>query len=128
MNSSLPAALVPAYSGKEKTATLIKKIKKHLEQEHKSCELRNVEKMLGIIARAAAAGTPCTLSEYQDLIVEFTKDERLHLQRMMQEHNVMIPDCDKMVVDRQTSDKEVHALFEIKTLLDEIKRRLPNED
>ena len=29
MNSSLPAALVPAYSGKEKTATLIKKIKKH---------------------------------------------------------------------------------------------------
>ena len=101
MNSSLPAALVPAYSGKEKTATLIKKIKKHLEQE---------------------------LSEYQDLIVEFTKDERLHLQRMMQEHNVMIPDCDKMVVDRQTSDKEVHALFEIKTLLDEIKRRLPEEN
>ena len=128
MNSSLPAALVPAYSGKEKTATLIKKIKKHLEQEHKSCELRNVEKVLGIIARAAAAGTPCTLSEYQDLIVEFTKDERLHLQRMMQEHNVMIPDCDKMVVDRQTSDKEVHALFEIKTLLDEIKRRLPEEN
>ena len=84
--------------------------------------------MLGIIARAAAAGTPCTLSEYQDLIVEFTKDERLHLQRMMQEHNVMIPDCDKMVVDRQTSDKEVHALFEIKTLLDEIKRRLPEEN
>ena len=120
--------LVPAYSGKEKTATLIKKIKKHLEQEHKSCELRNVEKVLGIIARAAAAGTPCTLSEYQDLIVEFTKDERLHLQRMMQEHNVMIPDCDKMVVDRQTSDKEVHALFEIKTLLDEIKRRLPEEN
>lgn len=39
----------------------------------------------------------------------------------------MIPDCDKMVVDRQTSDKEVHALFEIKTLLDEIKRRLPEE-
>lgn len=66
-----------------------------MEQEHKSCELRNVEKVLGIIARAAAAGTPCTLSEYQDLIVEFTKDERLHLQRMMQEHNVMIPDCDK---------------------------------
>lgn len=32
-----------------------------------------------------------------------------------------------MVVDRQTSDKEVHALFEIKTLLDEIKRRLPEE-
>ena len=72
--------------------------------------------------------SPCTLSEYQDLIVEFTKDERLHLQRMMQEHNVMIPDCDKMVVDRQTSDKEVHALFEIKTLLDEIKRRLPEEN
>ena len=47
---------------------------------------------------------------------------------MMQEHNVMIPDCDKMVVDRQTSDKEVHALFEIKTLLDEIKRRLPEEN
>lgn len=78
--------------------------------------------------RGRAAGTPCTLSEYQDLIVEFTKDERLHLQRMMQEHNVMIPDCDKMVVDRQTSDKEVHALFEIKTLLDEIKRRLPEEN
>ena len=128
MNSSLPAALVPAYSGKEKTAPLIKKIQKHLEQAHKSWELRNVEKVLGIIARAAAAGTPCTLSEYQDLIVEFTKDERLHLQRMMQEHNVMIPDCDKMVVDRQTSDKEVHALFEIKTLLDEIKRRLPEEN
>ena len=33
-----------------------------------------------------------------------------------------------MVVDRQTSDKEVHALFEIKTLLDEIKRRLPEEN
>ena len=127
MNSSLPAALVTAYSGKEKTATLIKKIKKHLEQEHRSCEVRSVEKVLGIIARAAAAGKPCTLAEYQDLIVEFTKDERLHLQRMMQEHNVMIPDCDKMVVDRQTSDKEVHALFEIKTLLDEIKRRLPEE-
>lgn len=57
--------------------------------------MRSVEKVLGIIARAAAAGKPCTLAEYQDLIVEFTKDERLHLQRMMQEHNVMIPDCDK---------------------------------
>ena len=129
MNSSLPAALVPAYSGKEKICYSDQKKSRSIWNRNiKRCELRNVEKVLGIIARAAAAGTPCTLSEYQDLIVEFTKDERLHLQRMMQEHNVMIPDCDKMVVDRQTSDKEVHALFEIKTLLDEIKRRLPEEN
>ncbi len=43
-----------------------------------------LKKCLELLRGAAAAGTPCTLSEYQDLIVEFTKDERLHLQRMMQ--------------------------------------------
>lgn len=127
LNGGLPENLVPVYSGKEKTATLIKKLKKHLEQEHKSCDLRSVEKVLGVIVQSNADGKPCTLAEYQEMIVEFTKDERQHLQRMMQERRVMIPDCDKMVVDRQTSDKEVHALFEIKTLLDEIKRRLPEE-
>lgn len=73
MNSSLPAALVPAYSGKEKTATLIKKIKKHLEQEHKSCELRNVEKVLGIIARAAAAGTPVHCLNIRILLLSLLK-------------------------------------------------------
>ena len=127
LNGGLPENLVPVYSGKEKTATLIKKLKKHLEQEHKSCDLRSVEKVLGVIVQSNADGKPCTLAEYQEMIVEFTKDERQHLQRMMQERRVMIPDCDKMVVDRQTSDKEVHALFEIKTLLDEIKRRLTEE-
>lgn len=127
MTGLIPTSLVPAYNGKDKTPSLIKKIKKHLEQEHKSCELRDVEKVLDVIVKADAAGKPCTLSEYQSLIVEFTKDERLHLQRMMQERKVMIPDCDKMTVDRQTSDKEVHALFQIKTLLNELKRRLPEE-
>ena len=49
MNSSLPAALVPAYSGKEKTATLIKKIKKHLEQEHKAVNCAMLKKCLELL-------------------------------------------------------------------------------
>lgn len=127
INGSLPVALVPVYSGKEKTATLIKKVTKQLEEEQKICEYRNVEKVLEIIASAAESNKPCTIEDYQELIFEFTKDERIHLQRMMQERKVSVPESEKIVVERQTSDKEVHALFEIKTLLDEIKRRLPEE-
>lgn len=127
LNGSMPDALVPVYSGKEKTVTIIKKIKTHLECEHKICYLRNVEKVLDMIEESFVEGNPYTLSEYQELVFEFTKDERLHLQRMMQERSIMIPDCEKMVLERQTSDKEVHSMFEIKTLLDEIKKRLPEE-
>lgn len=127
LNESVPAALVSTYSGKEKTTTLVKKIKKHLNQERKNCELRSTEKVLGLIMNATANGKTCTLALYQELIFEFTKDERIQLQRMMQERHIVIPDSDKVVLDRQTSDKEVHSLFEIKTLLNEIKRRLPDE-
>ena len=107
LNGSMPDALVPVYSGKEKTVTIIKKIKTHLECEHKICYLRNVEKVLDMIEESFVEGNPYTLSEYQELVFEFTKDERLHLQRMMQERSIMIPDCEKMVLERQTSDKDL---------------------
>lgn len=65
-----------------------------------------------------------TAEDYPDLIFEFTKDERLHLQRLMVEQKCLIRDCEKVEVNRPTSDKDVHNLYQLKALLDEIKARL----
>ena len=42
----------------------------------------------------------------------------------MVEQKCLIRDCEKVEVNRPTSDKDVHNLYQLKVLLDEIKARL----
>ena len=58
------------------------------------------------------------------MIFEFTRDERLHLQRLMVEQKCVIPDCERLEIQRPTSDKDVHNLYQVKSLLEELKARL----
>ena len=57
-------------------------------------------------------------------LFEFTRDERLHLQRLMLDQRCYVADCDKLMIERPTSDKEVHSLYPLNALLEEVKARL----
>ncbi len=46
------------------------------------------------------------------------------MQRLMLEQRCFIPDCDKMLIDRPTSDRETHALYFINAMLRELHARL----
>ncbi len=114
---------VPVFSAEDTTKELLERVRTELNNELKITELRSVFKVLKLIETRKKAGNPYTVDEYQDLIFEFTKDERLHLQRLMVEQNCFIPECDKLVIDRPTSDTEAHALYQINALLSEVKAR-----
>lgn len=114
----------PVFSGSDATAELLKKIKEYLADEWQITKMRSVFRVLKMIEQRKLEGNPYTIDDYQDLIFEFTRDERLHLQRLMGEQRCLIAGCDKLVVDRPTSDKDVHMLYPINALLDEIKGRL----
>lgn len=114
----------PVFSGSDATTELLKKIKEYLADEWQITKMRSVFRVLKMIEQRKLEGNPYTIDDYQDLIFEFTRDERLHLQRLMGEQRCLIAGCDKLVVDRPTSDKDVHMLYPINALLDEIKGRL----
>ena len=114
----------PVFNGTDNTAELIEKIKEYMKDEWQITQMRSVFRVLQLIKKRQAEGVGYTAEDYPDLIFEFTKDERLHLQRLMVEQKCLIRDCEKVEVNRPTSDKDVHNLYQLKALLDEIKARL----
>jgi RNA polymerase sigma factor, sigma-70 family len=114
----------PVFNSTDNTAELIEKIKEYMKDEWQITQMRSVFRVLQLIKKRQAEGVGYTAEDYPDLIFEFTKDERLHLQRLMVEQKCLIRDCEKVEVNRPTSDKDVHNLYQLKALLDEIKARL----
>lgn len=114
---------VPVFSSEDTIKQLLDRISTELENEEKITNLRSVFRVLDMISARHKEGNPYTVDDYQDLIFEFTKDERLHLQRLMVEQRCFIPECDKLVIDKPTSDTEAHALYQINALLTEVKER-----
>ena len=124
LNGFVPNLEEPAFDASESTAELLAKITENLKQEEHMTKLRSVFDVLDLIAAAKTAEAPYTVADYEDLIFEFTRDERLHLQRLMVERQCYIPECDKLVVERPTSDQEIHALYPLRVLLTECQKRM----
>ena len=114
----------PVFSGTDDTATLLEKVNGFMEGEWHMTDMRSIYKVLEMIKERQEAGNPYKIEDYEDLIFEFTKDERLHLQRLMLENKCSIPDCERLEIQRPTSDKDIHNLYQVKSLLEEIKARL----
>jgi RNA polymerase primary sigma factor len=114
----------PAFTAEDSGSTLIEKLRENMKEEWQITRMRSVFRVAQMIKERHEAGNPYTIADYEDLIFEFTKDERLHLQRLMAEQKTMIPDCEQFVVARETSDKDDHKLYHIKAILEEIKERL----
>ena len=114
----------PVFSGTDNTATLLEKVNGFMEGEWHMTDMRSIYKVLEMIKERQEAGNPYKIEDYEDLIFEFTKDERLHLQRLMLENKCSIPDCERLEIQRPTSDKDIHNLYQVKSLLEEIKARL----
>ena len=114
----------PVFSGTDDTATLLDKVNGFMEGEWHMTDMRSIYKVLEMIKERQEAGNPYKIEDYEDLIFEFTKDERLHLQRLMLENKCSIPDCERLEIQRPTSDKDIHNLYQVKSLLEEIKARL----
>ena len=114
----------PVFSGTDDTATLLEKVNGFMEGEWHMTNMRSIYKVLEMIKERQEAGNPYKIEDYEDLIFEFTKDERLHLQRLMLENKCSIPDCERLEIQRPTSDKDIHNLYQVKSLLEEIKARL----
>ena len=114
----------PAFTAEDSGSTLIEKLRENMKEEWQITRMRSVFRVAQMIKERHEAGNPYTIADYEDLIFEFTKDERLHLQRLMAEQKTMIPDCEQFVVARETSDKDDHKLCHIKAMLEEIKGRL----
>lgn len=114
----------PAFTAEDSGSTLIEKLRENMKEEWQITRIRSVFRVAQMIKERHEAGNPYTIADYEDLIFEFTKDERLHLQRLMAEQKTMIPDCEQFVVARETSDKDDHKLYHIKAILEEIKERL----
>lgn len=114
----------PAFTAEDSGSTLIEKLRENMKEEWQITRMRSVFRVAQMIKERHEAGNPYTIADYENLIFEFTKDERLHLQRLMAEQKTMIPDCEQFVVARETSDKDDHKLYHIKAILEEIKERL----
>ncbi len=114
----------PVFSGTDDTATLLEKVNGFMADEWHMTNMRSVYRVAEMIRKRKEEGNPYQLEDYENLIFEFTRDERLHLQRLLVEQRCMIPDCERLVVQRPTSDKDIHNLYQVKSLLEEIKTRL----
>ena len=114
----------PVFSGTDDTKTLLEKIQGFMVDEWHMTKMRSIFKVLEMIKARQDEGNPYKIEDYEDLIFEFTRDERLHLQRLMTEQKCVIPECERLEIQRPTSDKDVHNLYQIKSLLEEIKARL----
>ena len=124
LKGKMVALEAPIFSGTDDTSALLDKIAGYLAEEWGMTSSRSVGKILQKIVARKAEGNPYSVEEYLELIFEFTRDERLHLQRLMHDQRCMIPDCDKLMIERPTSDKEVHSLYPLNALLEEVKARL----
>ncbi|MDO4922032.1 MAG: RNA polymerase sigma factor RpoD [Phascolarctobacterium sp.] len=114
----------PVFSVADDSKALLDKIGQYMKEEWHMTNMRSVFKVLQMIRERQEEGNPYKIEDYQDLIFEFTRDERLHLQRLMVEQKCLIPECERLVVNRPTSDKDIHNLYQLKALLDELKARL----
>ena len=114
----------PVFSGSDDTKTLLEKINGFMKDEWHMTNMRSIYKVLEMIKKRQEEGNPYKIEDYEDLIFEFTRDERLHLQHLMVEQKCLIPDCERLEIQRPTSDKDVHNLYQVKSLLEEIKARL----
>ena len=124
LRGKMIALEAPIFSGTDDTAALLEKIFGYLQEEWKMTDSRSVHKVLKKIRDRHEDGNAYSVEEYLDLIFEFTRDERLHLQRLMLDQRCYIADCDKLMIERPTSDKEVHSLYPLNALLEEVKARL----
>ena len=114
----------PVFSGSDETRAMLDKINAFMVEEWHMTDMRSIYKVLEMIKSRFDEGNPYKIEDYEDLIFEFTRDERLHLQHLMQEQKCLIPDCERLEIQRPTSDKDVHNLYQIKSLLEEVKARL----
>lgn len=114
----------PVFSGTENTQELLDMYDKYMADEWQMTTMRSVFKVAALIKQRQLECNPYTIDDYQDLIFEFTRDERLHLQRLMVEQKTLIPDCERLVVDKPTSDKDLHFLYQLSALLEEVKTRI----
>ncbi|MBQ9764290.1 MAG: RNA polymerase sigma factor RpoD [Phascolarctobacterium sp.] len=124
LKGKMIALEAPIFSGTDDTKALLEKISGYLAEEWGMTASRSVSKVLQKIVARKEEGNPYSVEEYLELIFEFTRDERLHLQRLMHDQRCMIQDCDKLMIERPTSDKEVHSLYPLNALLEEVKARL----
>ena len=114
----------PVFSCSDDTQALLDKINGFMAEEWHMTNMRSIYKVLDMIKARQEEGNPYKIDDYEDLIFEFTRDERLHLQRLMVEQKCVIPDCERLEIQRPTSDKDVHNLYQVKSLLEELKARL----
>lgn len=114
----------PAFSSSDDSKALLGTIEHFMADEWHMTDMRSIYKVLEMIHARTEEGNPYTVYDYEDLIFEFTRDERLHLQRLMMEQKCLIPECESLEIQRPTSDKDIHNLYQIKALLEEIKARL----
>ena len=124
LRGKMIALEAPIFSGTYDTAALLEKISGYLQEEWQMTDSRSVHKALKKIRDRHEEGNAYSVEEYLDLIFEFTRDERLHLQRLMLDQRCYVADCDKLMIERPTSDKEVHSLYPLNALLEEVKARL----
>ena len=114
----------PAFTAEDSGSTLIEKLRESLKEEWQITNMRSVFRVAQMIKKRQSVGQPYTVDDYEDLIFEFTKDERLHLQRLMAEQRCLIPGCEQFVVTRETSDLDDHKLYQIKAILNELRERM----
>ena len=124
LRGKMIALEAPIFSGTDDTAALLEKISGYLQEEWQMTNSRSVHKVLKKIRDRHEEGNAYSVEEYLDLIFEFTRDERLHLQRLMLDQRCYVADCDKLLIERPTSDKEVHSLYPLNALLEEVKARM----
>ena len=114
----------PAFTAEDSGSALIEKLRESLKEEWQITNMRSVFRVAQMIKKRQSVGQPYTVDDYEDLIFEFTKDERLHLQRLMAEQRCLIPGCEQFVVTRETSDLDDHKLYQIKAILNELRERM----
>lgn len=114
----------PAFTAEDSGSALIEKLRESLKEEWQITNMRSVFRVAQMIKKRQSVGQPYTVDDYEDLIFEFTKDERLHLQRLMAEQRCLIPGCEQFVVTRETSDIDDHKLYQIKAILNELRERM----
>ena len=124
LRGKMIALEAPIFRGTDDTAALLEKISGYLQEEWQMTNSRSVHKVLKKIRDRHEEGNAYSVEEYLDLIFEFTRDERLHLQRLMLDQRCYVADCDKLMIERPTSDKEVHSLYPLNALLEEVKARM----
>ncbi len=106
---------------------LLERAQALLAQERKITRQRSMPQMLQQVLERSRSGHPCSLSEYEELIFELTRDERRHLQHLLAEARCMNPQYEALAVQKPTSDKETHQLQKIDNLLQAAKAKAKGE-